>query len=32
MLDVNGHRYELHAEVGTTLAVALRDELSLTGT
>ena len=32
MLDVNGHRYELHAEVGTTLAEALRDELSLTGT
>ncbi len=32
MLDVNGHAYELRAEVGTTLAEALRDELSLTGT
>jgi aerobic-type carbon monoxide dehydrogenase small subunit (CoxS/CutS family) len=32
VLEVNGHRYELNAEVGTTLADALRDELSLTGT
>ena len=32
MLDVNGHAYELHSPVGTTLAEALRDELSLTGT
>jgi aerobic-type carbon monoxide dehydrogenase small subunit (CoxS/CutS family) len=32
VLDVNGHRYELAGEVGTTLAEALRDELSLTGT
>lgn len=32
MLDVNGHRYELRADVGTTLAEALRDELRLTGT
>ena len=32
MLEVNGHAYELHADVGTTLADALRDELSLTGT
>jgi len=31
-LQVNGHRYDVHAEVGTTLAEALRDELSLTGT
>jgi aerobic-type carbon monoxide dehydrogenase small subunit (CoxS/CutS family) len=29
---VNGHGYELRSEVGTTLAEALRDELSLTGT
>jgi aerobic-type carbon monoxide dehydrogenase small subunit (CoxS/CutS family) len=29
---VNGHAYELHSEVGTTLAEALRDELMLTGT
>jgi aerobic-type carbon monoxide dehydrogenase small subunit (CoxS/CutS family) len=32
VLDVNGHGYELRSEVGTTLAEALRDELSLTGT
>jgi aerobic-type carbon monoxide dehydrogenase small subunit (CoxS/CutS family) len=32
VLDVNGHRYELAGAVGTTLAEALRDELSLTGT
>jgi xanthine dehydrogenase YagT iron-sulfur-binding subunit len=31
-LKVNNHVYELHAPVGTTLAEALRDELSLTGT
>ena len=31
-LQVNGHQYDVHAEVGTTLAEALRDELSLTGT
>jgi aerobic-type carbon monoxide dehydrogenase small subunit (CoxS/CutS family) len=31
-LRINGHRYDVHAEVGTTLAEALRDELSLTGT
>ncbi len=31
-LNVNGHDYEVHGEVGTTLAEALRDELSLTGT
>jgi aerobic-type carbon monoxide dehydrogenase small subunit (CoxS/CutS family) len=31
-LTVNDHEYELHCEVGTTLAEALRDELSLTGT
>src|SRR6266705_5453449 len=31
-LDINNHRYEIHAGVGTTLAEALRDELSLTGT
>src|SRR5579862_9224237 len=31
-LDVNGHRYEVDAPVGTTLAEALRDELRLTGT
>jgi aerobic-type carbon monoxide dehydrogenase small subunit (CoxS/CutS family) len=31
-LDVNDHRYILAAEVGTTLAEALRDELALTGT
>jgi xanthine dehydrogenase YagT iron-sulfur-binding subunit len=32
MLEVNGHAYEIHADVGTTLAETLRDELSLTGT
>jgi aerobic-type carbon monoxide dehydrogenase small subunit (CoxS/CutS family) len=32
VLDVNGHRYDLDVEVGTTLAEALRDELALTGT
>jgi aerobic-type carbon monoxide dehydrogenase small subunit (CoxS/CutS family) len=31
-LDVNGHGYEVHADVGTTLAEALRENLSLTGT
>ncbi|MGH3048674.1 MAG: (2Fe-2S)-binding protein, partial [Gaiellaceae bacterium] len=31
-LDVNGHRYDVRSPVGTTLAEALRDELSLTGT
>jgi aerobic-type carbon monoxide dehydrogenase small subunit (CoxS/CutS family) len=31
-LRVNEHLYEVNAEVGTTLAEALRDELSLTGT
>ena len=31
-LNINNHRYELHASVGTTLAEALRDELTLTGT
>jgi aerobic-type carbon monoxide dehydrogenase small subunit (CoxS/CutS family) len=31
-LDVNGHRYAVEAPVGTTLAEALRDELTLTGT
>ena len=31
-LTVNDHVYDVHAEVGTTLAEALRDELSLTGT
>ena len=31
-LDVNDHVYEVHGEVGTTLAEALRDELDLTGT
>jgi len=29
---VNGHRYVVNAPVGTTLAEALRDELTLTGT
>lgn len=29
---MNGHAYELHSQVGTTLAEALRDELVLTGT
>ena len=32
MINVNGHDYEMHGAVGTTLAEALRDELSLTGT
>ena len=32
MITVNGHDYEVHGAVGTTLAEALRDELSLTGT
>jgi aerobic-type carbon monoxide dehydrogenase small subunit (CoxS/CutS family) len=31
-LNVNNHVYEVHSPVGTTLAEALRDELSLTGT
>jgi aerobic-type carbon monoxide dehydrogenase small subunit (CoxS/CutS family) len=31
-VKVNGHEYAFHAEVGTTLAEVLRDELSLTGT
>jgi aerobic-type carbon monoxide dehydrogenase small subunit (CoxS/CutS family) len=31
-LDVNGHRYVVEAPVGTTLAEALREELTLTGT
>src|SRR5207253_903904 len=31
-LSVNGHGYDVHAEVGATLAEALREELSLTGT
>jgi aerobic-type carbon monoxide dehydrogenase small subunit (CoxS/CutS family) len=31
-LLVNGHAYDVQAEVGTTLAEALRDELTLTGT
>jgi aerobic-type carbon monoxide dehydrogenase small subunit (CoxS/CutS family) len=31
-LAVNGHRYVVDAHVGTTLAEALRDELTLTGT
>jgi aerobic-type carbon monoxide dehydrogenase small subunit (CoxS/CutS family) len=31
-LNVNGHTYDVHGAVGTTLAEALRDELSLTGT
>ena len=31
-LNVNGLTHEVHGEVGTTLAEALRDELSLTGT
>ena len=31
-LSVNGHGYEVRAEVGTTLAEALRDHLALTGT
>jgi aerobic-type carbon monoxide dehydrogenase small subunit (CoxS/CutS family) len=32
VINVNGHEYEVHGAVGTTLAEALRDELSLTGT
>jgi aerobic-type carbon monoxide dehydrogenase small subunit (CoxS/CutS family) len=32
VLSVNGHAYEIQSEVGTTLAEALRDELTLTGT
>ena len=31
-LNVNDHVYEVRSAVGTTLAEALRDELSLTGT
>jgi len=31
-LNVNGRVCEVHGEVGTTLAEALRDELALTGT
>ena len=31
-LSVNGHGYEVTAEVGTTLAEVLRDHLALTGT
>ena len=31
-LSVNGHVYDVHGAVGTTLAETLRDELSLTGT
>src|SRR3954462_614146 len=31
-LTVNGHDYEVHGNVGATLAETLRDELSLTGT
>jgi xanthine dehydrogenase YagT iron-sulfur-binding subunit len=31
-LSVNGHDYEVHAEVGRSLADALRDDLGLTGT
>jgi len=32
VIKVNGHDYDVHGPVGTTLAEALRDELSLTGT
>jgi xanthine dehydrogenase YagT iron-sulfur-binding subunit len=32
VINVNGHDYEVRGAVGTTLAEALRDELSLTGT
>ena len=32
MLSVNGHRYELDAPVGRTLAEVLRENLGLTGT
>src|SRR5437763_4797936 len=31
-LNINDHRYEIRSSVGTTLAEALREELSLTGT
>jgi aerobic-type carbon monoxide dehydrogenase small subunit (CoxS/CutS family) len=31
-LTVNGHEYEVHAEVGHSLADSLRDDLGLTGT
>src|SRR5436305_4018373 len=31
-LNVNDHVYDVHADVGATLAETLRDELSLTGT
>jgi aerobic-type carbon monoxide dehydrogenase small subunit (CoxS/CutS family) len=31
-VNVNGHAYEVHGAIGTTLAETLRDELSLTGT
>jgi aerobic-type carbon monoxide dehydrogenase small subunit (CoxS/CutS family) len=32
VINVNGHEYDVHSAVGTTLAETLRDELSLTGT
>jgi aerobic-type carbon monoxide dehydrogenase small subunit (CoxS/CutS family) len=32
VITVNGHEYNVHGAVGTTLAEVLRDELSLTGT
>jgi aerobic-type carbon monoxide dehydrogenase small subunit (CoxS/CutS family) len=31
-LKVNGHRYEVHADVGQSLADTLREDLGLTGT
>jgi aerobic-type carbon monoxide dehydrogenase small subunit (CoxS/CutS family) len=31
-VTVNGHEYEVHAEVGQSLADTLRDDLGLTGT
>jgi xanthine dehydrogenase YagT iron-sulfur-binding subunit len=31
-LKVNGHEYQVHAEVGQSLADTLRDDLGLTGT
>ncbi|MFZ1878646.1 MAG: (2Fe-2S)-binding protein [Gaiellaceae bacterium] len=31
-ITVNGHSYDVHAEVGQSLADTLRDELGLTGT
>jgi len=31
-ITVNGHEYEVHAEVGQSLAETLRDDLGLTGT